>query len=99
MKPKVRDILICPNSSDKEKIRIIHLLISLAIAHYFESEIEEILHQAFLKLDYLISEEDDLETIAIMFEVFRLYGHKMSCGKLKMFLLSLLSFWPKNNWW
>ena len=82
MKPKVRDILICPNSCDKEKIRIIHLLISLAIAHYFESEIEEILHQAFLKLDYLISEEDDLETIAIMFEVFRLYQHKMSCGKL-----------------
>ncbi|KAH0943696.1 hypothetical protein HID58_003333 [Brassica napus] len=79
MKPKVRDILMRPYNSDKEKIRIIHLLISLAIAHYFESEIEEILHQAYQKLDELISEEGDLETIAIMFEVFRLYRHKMSC--------------------
>ncbi|KAJ4886707.1 Terpenoid synthase 25 [Raphanus sativus] len=85
MKPRVKDILICPQNSDKEKIRIIHLLISLAIAHYFESEIEEILHQAFQNLDDLISEEDDLETIAIMFEVFRLYQHKMSCDVFKKF--------------
>lgn len=86
MKPRVKDILICPQNSDKEKIRIIHLLISLAIAHYFESEIEEILHQAFQNLDDLISEEDDLETIAIMFEVFRLYGqHKMSCDVFERF--------------
>ncbi|KAL0719468.1 hypothetical protein Bca4012_068792 [Brassica carinata] len=68
MKPKVRDILMCPHSSDKEQIRIIHLLISLGIAHYYEREIEEILHQAFQILDDLISEEDDLETVAIMFE-------------------------------
>ncbi|KAF8086177.1 hypothetical protein N665_0633s0028 [Sinapis alba] len=85
MKPRVRDILMCPHSSDKEQIRVIHLLISLGIAHYYESEIEETLHQAFLKLDDLISEEDDLETIAIMFEVFRLYGHKMSCDVFDRF--------------
>lgn len=47
----------------------------------FEEEIEEILNKAFGKLEYLIAEEDDLEIISIMFEVFRLYGHKMSCGK------------------
>ncbi|KAL0857562.1 hypothetical protein Bca101_062716 [Brassica carinata] len=85
MKPKVRDILMCPHSSDKEQIRIIHLLISLGIAHYYEREIEEILHQAFQILDDLISEEDDLETVAIMFEVFRLYGHKMSCDVFDRF--------------
>ncbi|KFK38812.1 hypothetical protein AALP_AA3G163500 [Arabis alpina] len=85
MKPKVRDMLMSPHSSDKERIRLIHLLISLAIAHYYESEIEEILHQAFQKLDGLISKEDDLETIAIMFEVFRIYGHKMSCDAFERF--------------
>ncbi|CAH2053708.1 unnamed protein product [Thlaspi arvense] len=85
MRPKVRDMLVSPHSSDKDRIRLIHLLISLAIAHYFESEIEEILHQAFRKLDGIISEEDDLETIAIMFEVFRLYGHKMSCDVFDRF--------------
>lgn len=80
MKPKVRDMLMSSHRGDKESIRLIHLLISLGISHYFEIEIEEILNQAFQRLDSLISEEDDLETIAIMFEVFRLYGHKMSCG-------------------
>lgn len=84
---------MCPHCSDKEQIRIIHLLISLGIAHYFESEIEEILHQAFQKLDDLVSEEDDLEINAIMFEVFRLYGHKMPSRKLIMFVLSyIMSF-------
>lgn len=70
-----------PHTCDKEKIRLIYLLISLAISHYFEDEIEEILSKAFGKLEGLISKEDDLETISTMFEVFRLYGHKMSCGK------------------
>lgn len=81
MKPYVRDMLMSSHSCDKEKIRLIHLLISLAISHYFEDEIEEILNRAYQKLEGLISEEYDLETISIMFEVFRLYGHKMSCGK------------------
>ncbi|KAL0676200.1 hypothetical protein Bca4012_004181 [Brassica carinata] len=70
---------------DKEKIRIIHLLISLGISHYFDKEIEEILDQAFGKLNDIIAKEDDLETISLMFEVFRLYGHKMSCDAFERF--------------
>lgn len=81
MKPYVRDMLMSPHTCDKEKIRLIYLLISLAISHYFEDEIEEILSKAFGKLEGLIAKEDDLETICTMFKVFRLYGHKMSCGK------------------
>ncbi|AEE77582.1 Terpenoid cyclases/Protein prenyltransferases superfamily protein [Arabidopsis thaliana] len=84
-KPKVRDMLMSPHSSDKERIRLIHLLISLGIAYYYENEIEEILHKAYGKLACLISDEDDLETIAIMFEVFRLYGHKMPCDVFERF--------------
>lgn len=75
-----------PHTCDKEKIRLIYLLISLAISHYFEDEIEEILSKAFGKLEGLISKEDDLETISTMFEVFRLYGHKMSCGNHLQFI-------------
>ncbi|ESQ43213.1 hypothetical protein EUTSA_v10015429mg [Eutrema salsugineum] len=78
MKPKVRDMLMSLHISDKERIRLIHLLISLGISHYLESEIEEILHQDFQNLHGLISKEYDLETVAIMFEVFRLHGHKLS---------------------
>ncbi|CAL9220834.1 unnamed protein product [Arabidopsis halleri] len=84
-KPKVRDMLMSPQISDKERIRLIHLLISLGIAHYYENEIEEILNKAFGKLACLILDEDDLETMAIMFEVFRLYGHKMPCDVFDRF--------------
>ncbi|CAF1934666.1 hypothetical protein HID58_068224 [Brassica napus] len=85
MQPKVRVRLLSPDSGDKEKIRLIHLLISLGIAHYYENEIEEILDHAFKNLDALIKDECDLETIAIMFEVFRLYRHKMSCDAFDRF--------------
>lgn len=86
MNPNVRNRLMSPHIGDKEKIRIIHLLISLGISHYFDKEIEEIVDQAFGKLNDIIAKEDDLETISLMFEVFRLYGHKMSCGKNIIFL-------------
>ncbi|KAL9291399.1 putative lyase [Arabidopsis thaliana] len=87
-KPLVRDMLISSHSSDKEKIRLIHLLISLGISYHFDKEIREILKQSFIKLDDIIVGEDDLETISIMFEVFRFYGHKMSCGKSISFSLN-----------
>ncbi|XP_006394502.2 terpenoid synthase 25 [Eutrema salsugineum] len=85
MKPHVRDMLMLPHTCEREKIHLIHLLISLAISHYFEEEIEEILNKAFGKLEGLIAEEDNLETISTMFEVFRLYGHKMSCDVFERF--------------
>ncbi|XP_010501939.1 PREDICTED: terpenoid synthase 30 [Camelina sativa] len=85
MKPKVRDRLTSSHNSNKDKIRLIHLLISLGISHYFETEIEMILNQAFEDLDGLMAEEDDLETVSIMFEVFRLYQHKMSCDTFVKF--------------
>ncbi|CAL9220830.1 unnamed protein product [Arabidopsis halleri] len=85
MKPNVRDRLISSHNSNKDKIRLIHLLISLGISHYFETEIEMILNQAFEELDGIMAEEDDLETISIMFEVFRLYQHNISCDTLVRF--------------
>jgi len=72
-------------SSDKEKIRLIHLLVSMGISYHFDKEIQDILKHSFTKLDDIIVGEDDLETISIMFEVFKLYGHKMSCGKIYQF--------------
>ncbi|CAA7026681.1 unnamed protein product [Microthlaspi erraticum] len=85
MKPNVRDRLMSCHNSNKDKIRLIHLLISLGISHYFETEIEMILNQAFEDLDILMAEEEDLETVSIMFEVFRLYQHKMSCDVFDRF--------------
>uniref|UniRef100_A0A1J3DQV0 Terpenoid synthase 30 n=1 Tax=Noccaea caerulescens TaxID=107243 RepID=A0A1J3DQV0_NOCCA len=85
MKPNVRDRLLSSHNSNKDTIRLIHLLISLGISHYFEAEIERILNQAFEDFEGLMAEEEDLETVSIMFEVFRLYQHKMSCDAFDRF--------------
>ncbi|CAA0382427.1 unnamed protein product [Arabidopsis thaliana] len=85
MKPLVKDMLMSSQSSDKEKIRLIHLLVSLGSSYHFDKEIQDILKHSFTKLDDIIVGEDDLETISIMFEVFRLYGHKMSCDAFDRF--------------
>lgn len=85
MKPLVRDMLMSSHSSDKERIRLIQLLISLGNSYHFGKEIEEIINLSFPKLDNIIAGEDDLETISIIFEVFRLYGHNMSCGTSNSF--------------
>ncbi|KAL9308189.1 Terpenoid synthase 22 [Arabidopsis thaliana] len=85
LKPKVRNMLMSSHKTDKERICLIHLLICLGTFHYFEKEIEEILDQDFRKLDRLMADEDDLETTAIMFEVFRLYGHQISCDVFDRF--------------
>ncbi|KAF8050124.1 hypothetical protein N665_2041s0007 [Sinapis alba] len=84
-KPKVRNLLKSSHIGDKEKICLIHLLVNLGTFHYFEKEIEEILDQAFPKLDSLFAEEDGLEITAIMFEVFRRYGHHVSCDVFERF--------------
>jgi len=57
----------------------------MGISYHFDKEIQDILKHSFTKLDDIIVGEDDLETISIMFEVFKLYGHKMSCGKIYQF--------------
>ncbi|KAG7599132.1 Terpene synthase N-terminal domain [Arabidopsis suecica] len=85
IKPKVKNMLMSSHNTDKERILLIHLLMCLGTSHYFEKEIEEILDQDFENLDSLIADEDDLETTAIMFEVFRLYGHKISCDVFDRF--------------
>lgn len=81
MKPKVRDMLMSFKNRDSERIRLIHLLVKLGIAYHFETEIDEILNKAFGKIDGIIAQQDDLETISTMFEVFRLRGYYMSCGE------------------
>ncbi|CAL9220828.1 unnamed protein product [Arabidopsis halleri] len=85
IKPLVRDMLMSSHSSYKEKIRFTHLLVSMGISYHFDKEIQDILNHSFTKLDEIIFGEDDLETISIMFEVFRLYGHKMSCDAFDRF--------------
>ncbi|CAA7017054.1 unnamed protein product [Microthlaspi erraticum] len=59
-----------PKVRDKESIPLIYmLLISFGVSHYFD--MEELLNKAF---------QDSLDTVAVMFEVFRLRTqHVLRC--------------------
>ncbi|KAH0891374.1 hypothetical protein HID58_053803 [Brassica napus] len=85
MKPKVRDMLMSFKNRDSERIRLIHLLVNLGIAYHFETEIDEILNKAFGNVDDIIAQQDDLETMSTMFELFSLRGYYMSCDAFSRF--------------
>ncbi|KAL0717205.1 hypothetical protein Bca4012_066527 [Brassica carinata] len=85
MKPKVRDILMSFKNGDSESIRLIHLLMNLGVAYHFETEIDEILNKTFGNVEDMIAQQDDLEIISTMFEVFRLRGYYMSCDAFNRF--------------
>ncbi|CAN6866767.1 unnamed protein product [Brassica oleracea var. botrytis] len=81
LKPKVRKNIFTFSSRDKDALKrnilSIHVLDSLGLAYIFEKETVETLKHAFEKIDELITDENDLYTVSVMFRVFRTYGHNM----------------------
>ncbi|KAG5383408.1 hypothetical protein IGI04_034878 [Brassica rapa subsp. trilocularis] len=81
LKPKVKKNIFTFSSRDKEAMKrsilSIQVLDSLGLAYIFEKEIVETLKHAFEKIDELITDENDLYTVSVMFRVFRTYGHNM----------------------
>lgn len=72
------------HDSSKRKTLLIYLMVSLGLAYHFEDVIEETLAHAFEKIGDMIADEHDLNTISILFWVFRTYGHNMSSGISKL---------------
>ena len=88
LKPQVRNMFM--SSKDiKKKILFIYLLVTLGLAYHFEDEIVETLKDGFQKIEEIMSDEDDLYAVSIIFYVFRTYGHNISSGKdfLAMFII------------
>ncbi|KAG2263351.1 hypothetical protein Bca52824_070430 [Brassica carinata] len=90
LKPKVKDMLMSSSQaeghdSSKRKTLLIYLMVSLGLAYHFEDVIEETLAHAFEKIGDMIADEHDLNTISILFWVFRTYGHNMSSDAFKRF--------------
>ncbi|KAF3500156.1 hypothetical protein F2Q69_00041360 [Brassica cretica] len=83
LKPKVEDLFLSSSgvNSTKKNIFFIYLLVSLGLAYHFEAEIEENLKEGFQMIEEMLSGEDDLHTVSIIFWVFRTYGHNVSSGK------------------
>nr|QGX02117.1 sesquiterpene synthase 3 [Tripterygium wilfordii] len=87
MKVQVRNMLTDSKVSDVETVKLINLLCRLGVSYHFESEIEDFLNQAIDSMHNLACQNDvcDLDTIAILFRVFRQFGYKMSCDVFNKF--------------
>ncbi|WZZ13663.1 hypothetical protein YC2023_106752 [Brassica napus] len=87
LKPKVEDLFLSSSgvNSTKKNILFIYLLVSLGLAYHFEAEIEEKLKEGFKMIEEMLSGEDDLHTVSIIFWVFRTYGHNVSSDVFRRF--------------
>jgi hypothetical protein len=84
LKAKVSEKLVCMDV--KERIHLIHLLVSLGVAYHFEKQIEEFLKVDFENVEDMNLGEEDMYSISVIFRVFRLYRHKLSSGEKPYFV-------------
>ncbi|XP_057995688.1 probable terpene synthase 6 isoform X2 [Hevea brasiliensis] len=86
LKEKVKDMLMADASNPIKKIELINLLCRLGLSYHFEREIEEQLIHIFNWVPQLFDENDyDLYTTALLFQVLRQHGFKMTCDVFKKF--------------
>lgn len=65
-----------------EKVSYINAICRLGVSYHFENEIEDQLNQIFEAHSHFVEENDyDLNSVALLFQVLRQHGFKMSCGK------------------
>ncbi|KAL9282736.1 Inactive terpenoid synthase 20 [Arabidopsis thaliana] len=83
LKAKVSEKLVCMDV--KERIHLIHLLVSLGVAYHFEKQIEEFLKVDFENVEDMNLGEEDMYSISVIFRVFRLYRHKLSSDVFNRF--------------
>ncbi|KAK8707368.1 hypothetical protein V6N13_058429 [Hibiscus sabdariffa] len=84
MKKMVKDMLMSSRDDPIENILLINSLLRLGVSYHFEIEIEEQLSHLFLTFS-IDSKDYDLHTVAVVFQVFRSHGYKMSCDVFKKF--------------
>ncbi|KAK8548640.1 hypothetical protein V6N12_061549 [Hibiscus sabdariffa] len=86
LKETVKDMVMDPTTDPLEKVHLINSLCRLGVSYHFESEIEEQLNHLFIILPELLNDKDySLHTVALVFQVFRFNGYKMSCGVFSKF--------------
>ncbi|KAK8682185.1 hypothetical protein V6N13_054579 [Hibiscus sabdariffa] len=86
LKETVKDMVMDPTTDPLEKVHLINSLCRLGVSYHFESEIEEQLNHLFIILPELLNDKDySLHTVALVFQVFRFNGYKMSCDFIDNF--------------
>ncbi|KDP46452.1 hypothetical protein JCGZ_12935 [Jatropha curcas] len=86
LKENVKDMLKQSTGKLIENIELINLLYRLGVSYQFRAEIEEQLSHIFIALPNIINDNNyDLYTSALLFQVLRQHGYKMSCDVFKKF--------------
>nr|ANO43018.1 terpene synthase 11 [Tripterygium wilfordii] len=86
LKGHVKDLLTNSASDPVEKVKLIDLLYRLGVSYHFEREIEGQLDQIYGSEAKIFDDNDyDLCTVALLFRVFRQYGHRVSCDVFNKF--------------
>ncbi|GMI96279.1 terpene synthase 21 [Hibiscus trionum] len=84
MKKMVKEMLMSSRDDPIENILFINSLLRLGVSYHFEIEIEEQLSHLFRTFQ-IDSKDYDLHTVAVIFQVFRSHGYKMSCDVFNKF--------------
>ncbi|XVF46928.1 hypothetical protein PTKIN_Ptkin03bG0067600 [Pterospermum kingtungense] len=87
LKEMVKDKLMTSKYDPIENTYLINSLYRLGVSYHFEDEIEEQLsHLLITILPQLMENEDhNLHIVAVIFQVFRSHGYKMSCDVFNKF--------------
>ncbi|KAL4360581.1 hypothetical protein GQ457_04G005450 [Hibiscus cannabinus] len=108
LKEKVKDMLMASAADPVEKVKFIDTLVRLGVSYHLEKDIENQLETIFKSHHNLFADNHlDINTVSIVFRVFRQHGFKMSCdvfnefkdsdGKFKETLMNDARGMPEAN--
>lgn len=83
VKEQVKEMITAASTKDPvEEVSLINSLCRLGVSYHFETVIEDRLNHIFEAQPNLAADGDyDLCTVALVFQVFRRHGFRISCGE------------------
>ncbi|KAL8234104.1 hypothetical protein R6Q59_020204 [Mikania micrantha] len=84
-KEEVRRLILNPAIDTDKKLSSIYSVYRLGLAYVFSKDIEGELDKLFNQLNLQSYQEADLYTISIHFQVFRIFGYRLSCDVFNKF--------------
>ncbi|KAL8199346.1 hypothetical protein R6Q57_012914 [Mikania cordata] len=84
-KEEVRRLILNPAIDSNKKLCLIYSVYRLGLAYVFSKDIDGELDKLFNQLNLQSYQEADLYTISIHFQVFRIFGYRLSCDVFNKF--------------
>ncbi|KAM0044817.1 putative lyase [Helianthus debilis subsp. tardiflorus] len=84
-KEQVRRLISNPAIDSNEKLSLIYYVYRLGLTYLFSKDIDSQLDKLFNELNLQNYDDEDLYTISIHFQVFRIFGYRLSCDVFNKF--------------